>query len=707
MSYSNPAVNWIALGSSTQFTPQELAIGPDGTLYALWNKGRKVGIEKLEEQGNRWTNIGKWDDHRANPNRRALYVDKQKNIYVLLEETQGMVLHKSESNGTWSTVNIVAPVIMAVDGQGSIYGYLPLNDQSGYYAIYKYYTSWEIVSGFDYNKYYLKDMRIDSDNNIFALFQSTTPNPSVPSVYIYKYDATSSAWTCLGRIDNVAVDNTSGIRLAIDKEETTLYVAGDFTGITSETGTLVQANHIAKWDGTTWSPLGGGSGLKYFQTMDCGANGTVYVGGGDGTAKWDGNKWTPVGGINGSVFSIVVDDEGNVYAGGDFYINDNSNTLLGRNVAYIPAGVHDASSLTQTAKLPDNEIAPDFELGYAVSISKDKRTIAALARNLGSTGNQAQSSLYIFSRSSRYKNWTQKTKTSVGVTANFCSLVKIGEVDNTVFVFVSASNFSSGGLDPSGAVIIYSLGIDQSLTTSTQTLENPETVNDVRRKSLFGESLAIGKNTLVVGAPNYYMGAGNKTGHSGYAYVFTYDSGSKIWGAHVPLISPDAAANDKFGHSVAISGDGNTIVIGAPGKNQAYLFTRPTATGNWSPGTPLGGPKETDGFGDMVAISADGTRITISARTKDQTFVFSQNNSHWEGVELPAGKTIRGEHIGHAVAISRDGKRVILGDPYDPMHPDRNSDAAYIIEFNGETQIWEQVRILIGIDTVPKDMFGM
>lgn len=105
-----------------------------------------------------------------------------------------------------------------------------------------------------------------------------------------------------------------------------IYVGGEFTSIGG-----IQANHIAKWDGTTWSSLGAGLG---FTTNDCvysitiDSNGIVYAGGrfdsagtiiANNIAKWDGISWDSLGaGIYGPVYSIVTDTLNNLYVGGDF-----------------------------------------------------------------------------------------------------------------------------------------------------------------------------------------------------------------------------------------------------------------------------------------------------------------------------------------------------------------------------------------------------
>ena len=85
-------------------------------------------------------------------------------------------------------------------------------------------------------------------------------------------------------------------------------------------------------------------------------------------------------------------------------------------------------------------------------------------------------------------------------------------------------------------------------------------------REYFGYSVAIDENTAVVGAPR-------KNDRTGAAYVYTLDGDS--WTRQAEITAGDAEEYDLFGQSVAV--DGNTIVVGAPGKDDgagaAYVFT--------------------------------------------------------------------------------------------------------------------------------------
>ncbi len=111
-----------------------------------------------------------------------------------------------------------------------------------------------------------------------------------------------------------------------------LYAGGNFT-----TAVGVSANHIARWDGQNWSPLGSGmdSFVHALTVFDdgSGAGPALYAGGNFTTAggvsanfiaRWDGQNWSPLGsGMDSFVLALTVFDDGSgagpaLYAGGNF-----------------------------------------------------------------------------------------------------------------------------------------------------------------------------------------------------------------------------------------------------------------------------------------------------------------------------------------------------------------------------------------------------
>ncbi|MCP4569537.1 MAG: hypothetical protein GY841_18325, partial [FCB group bacterium] len=115
-----------------------------------------------------------------------------------------------------------------------------------------------------------------------------------------------------------------------------LYAGGWFT-----TAGTVAVNQIARWDGTAWSALSGPAGpgtdgpVYALAVVDDGNGEALYAGGefttaggveANHVARWDGTAWSalvgPAGtGTDGPVFALTAFDDGNgeaLYAGGEF-----------------------------------------------------------------------------------------------------------------------------------------------------------------------------------------------------------------------------------------------------------------------------------------------------------------------------------------------------------------------------------------------------
>jgi hypothetical protein len=113
-----------------------------------------------------------------------------------------------------------------------------------------------------------------------------------------------------------------------------LFVGGTFTDAGG-----VTAVSVARWNGSAWSNLGAGipgpSGtvVRALAVFDDGTGPALYAGGefstvhggpGNFVAKWNGTSWSPVGSnLNGPVHALAVYDDGTgpaLYAGGEFSV---------------------------------------------------------------------------------------------------------------------------------------------------------------------------------------------------------------------------------------------------------------------------------------------------------------------------------------------------------------------------------------------------
>jgi hypothetical protein len=143
----------------------------------------------------------------------------------------------------------------------------------------------------------------------------------IPAANIAKWDGTS--WSALG-------SGTDDIVWALAVSGNDVYAGGEFFHAGG-----IEVGYVAKWDGSSWSALDSGipgdfyySGGIIFALAVSGSDlfvGGAYVTMPDGSpganiAKWDGTSWWPLGsGVNNDVYALTA--LGNdLYAGGSFSI---------------------------------------------------------------------------------------------------------------------------------------------------------------------------------------------------------------------------------------------------------------------------------------------------------------------------------------------------------------------------------------------------
>ena len=137
---------------------------------------------------------------------------------------------------------------------------------------------------------------------------------------------------------------------------------------------------------------------------------------------------------------------------------------------------------------------------------------------------------------------------------------------------------------------------------------------------LFGSSVTLSadRNTLIVGATGFSTFGG--------ALLFTKNNGFWVYDAAVDTsdVGLFFSLSDKFGSSVALSPDGNTLIIGVRGDNNkgdVYIFTKSNNTWTYdqtaSDNFPDSMIESLDGFGSSLALSSDGTTLYIGASGDD------------------------------------------------------------------------------------------
>ncbi len=161
------------------------------------------------------------------------------------------------------------------------------------------------------------------------------------------------------------------------------------------------------------------------------------------------------------------------------------------------------------------------------------------------------------------------------------------------------------------------------------------------------------------------------------------------------LVGSDGSGSSNQGHSVAISADGQTAIVGGYGDGYgagaAWIYTQ--IGGVWiQQGGKLVGSNADDPArqGVGVALSSDGNRAIVGGFTDNNgvgaAWVFNRNGSTWtqDGNKLIGQDATGNAWQGTSVAISADGNTALVGGYYD----NSNKGAAWVFTKSGS--LWLQ-----------------
>jgi hypothetical protein len=181
----------------------------------------------------------------------------------------------------------------------------------------------------------------------------------------------------------------------------------------------------------------------------------------------------------------------------------------------------------------------------------------------------------------------------------------------------------------------------------------------------------------------------------------------------------------QFGHDVAVSGDGRTLVVGswressgvagdqnnesAGGAGAAYVFVRDPAGWTQEAYLKASAPAPNSELGTSVAISSDGNVVAIGARIEGggatnagAVHVFTRTGSAWtEQAVVRAPQQKSSAEFGSAVAMSANGTTLVVGAPQE----DTATGAVYVFTRpSGGSFAWQKT--LLASNPVTNASFG-
>jgi len=354
---------------------------------------------------------------------------------------------------------------------------------------------------------------------------------------------------------------------------------------------------------------------------------------------------------------------------------------------------------TQQAKLTASDAAVGDFLGWSVSISGDTAIVGS--RLDDHAGGTDAGSAYVFVRSGGVWTQQQKLVASDAAASDWFGISIALSGDTAV---VGAYQDDHAGGTNAGSVYVF-------VRSGAVWAQQAKLVaSDAAASDLFGQSVSISSDTIIVGAHQDDHAAGS---NAGSAYAFVRSGG--VWTQQAKLTAADAAANDLFGYSVSISGD--TAIVGAYfddhaggiNSGSAYVFLR--SSGAWAEQTRLtaSDAAQADNLGSSVSVAGD--TAVVGAHGADHSFqaeagaayVYTRSGGIWsQQAKLVASDPGGSDQFGFSVSCS--GDTAVVGSWRDTHTGGSIAGSAYVFARSGA--VWSQQSKLIASDAAAADGFG-
>jgi hypothetical protein len=346
------------------------------------------------------------------------------------------------------------------------------------------------------------------------------------------------------------------------------------------------------------------------------SKGAVYVFIRSGGTWVQSQKLTSPTDNNNSKFGWCVSLLGDVLVVGDPY--DNAHDVISGAV-FIFTRTGNSWSHNTTLYIPDGAQLDYF--GKSVSISGS--TIVVGARDTAY--------VYVYAGATWQQEQQLTSSDSVAGDAFGYSVVVSGDT-----VVIGAPYDDDGNYSTSGSVFVF------TRSTGVWTEQVKLHASDHINNALFGWSLSLSYNTLVVGA--------RTNNNRGAAYVF--NGAGSSWSQEAKLTASDADTGDLFGESVSIYGD--TVVVGAPKSGPynnyygaVYVYTRSDTT--WTQQSKLSRTNTDDSyFGYSVSLSGD--QVVVGSYNNFSGF----GSAYMFGPSYSVGGTISGLEQGNSTVLQNN-----------------------------------------------------
>jgi hypothetical protein len=379
------------------------------------------------------------------------------------------------------------------------------------------------------------------------------------------------------------------------------------------TGTKIQASDKQASDYFGTSVSMSSDGAKFI----VGAYAEDTAGSGAGAAyifAYNGSSWVQEAKI------VASDGQGSDDFGYDVAMSGDGTKVIigakdedtgGSNAGAAYIFVFSSGSWSQQQKIQSSDIQAGDYFGSSVAMSSDGTKVMVGAPENDWPGSNAGSA-YIFAFSSG--SWSQEAiilSSDLQAGDKFGGSVALNSDGTKVIVGAPYEDTVSSY---AGSAYIF------GLSNGSWSQEAKVQASDADGYDFFGDKVSMSGDgsRVIVGA----FRGGQLAGDAGAAYIYKGISGS--WSQEAKILPTDIQANDNFGMDVSMSLNGEKVVVGAYRESTgatwagaAYTFNLDGST--WSQDDKLQAPdpEYADYFGYSVAMSGDGSKVLVGASNED------------------------------------------------------------------------------------------
>ena len=517
------------------------------------------------------------------------------------------------------------------------------------------------------------------------------------------------------------------------------FQGGSYNAETSSLDKKTQHLFVHRWSDSSGLTSAGktslGTGVHIDASSESSMGGTVVLWADHTTNNYA--QITATGGTGGGAVEISgkkkVDSFGlkRVEVGNGVLLLDPKNVVIGK----FADGLSQAKRIMSTTPLMSPfDLDDNDNFGVSVALSEDGSKLAVGARG-DDTGAPNNGAVYLFTVGGTKSSWgsvlSQEYKIAYGSglnvkqgNAQFGKSVAFNDDGTKLVVGMPFVDKASSYRKGKGRIFFFSVDWGKSVAGNSYL--------EYGGNGYFGTGVALSDDGTKLAVGESGDNTGNK-GDADYVYqagsvsLFVLSGDGKDWQTS-PYRQRTArivngtgglslSAYDAFGYSVALSGDGSRLAVGAEGtdsnRGAVHLFTVGGSTwgkavshiskiGNGSvteDGTQLKFNKR-DFFGGGVTLSDDGTKLAVGAIYDDTAgqnlgavYLFTVGGTTWGGKVALAGKITDGagvslssvDKFGYSVALNTDGSRLVVGAVDDDSH---GNNAGTVYLFNVASTTW-------------------